>query len=542
MPLAALYTACTLVVTWPLATMPTTAIAADFGDATFIAWVMSWVADHLTAVLQGDAGAWEAMWQAPIFTPEPNTLAYSEHHIGQTLQVLPLYWVANQPLLAFNVIYVLTFALTGTAAHCLARQWSGSHIAGVVAGITCAFNEYRLHFSMSHLHALSIHWWLFGLWGIDRFTATRSRWALAGATASLVLLHLSSNYLMAFCAPFTAAFAVWSLARHGRLRDPWAWLALSTAGLFSVAAVLPLLLRYLAVQQALGFTRDIDEVIGNSTSVAAFRIVMPWLGPLLGMAVLGVLVPSAGPSPVSRKARAGLLGMIVAALVLSMGPVMTLGHLTWPGPYRLLADFVPGFGGLRVPNRFLAIALSLAAVLAGIGTGWLARWRLGFVAVVLLTVLSTRTVLMGFTINRVIPSFTGLAPPPEYLRPAASPPPIYDLARSIPPEAIVAELPFGDTAYEIRYTFFTRAHGRRIVNGYSGLQPRPYLTRLRALANPLADVDAAWAALSPATHVIVHPAAWTDDTGARVRAWLESRGATPIGTRDGAWLYALPVQ
>ena len=47
--------------------------------------------------------------------------------------------------------------------------------------------------------------------------------ALAGATASLIALHLSSNYLMAFCAPFTAIFAVWSLARHGRLADIGRW-------------------------------------------------------------------------------------------------------------------------------------------------------------------------------------------------------------------------------------------------------------------------------------------------------------------------------
>ena len=543
------YVALTVAVTWPLATMPFTSLAADFGDAAFITWVITWVARHLTDLLQGAPGAWTAMWTAPIFAPETDTLTYSEHHIGQTLQVLPLYWIAYQPLLAFNTVYVLTFALTGVAAHRLAHYWSGSHLAGAVAGITCAFNEYRLYWSMSHVHALSIHWWLFALWGIDHFVATSSRWALAGATAALVMLHLSSNYLMAFCAPVTAAFAIWTLARHGRLRDVRAWLGLASAGALSVVVVLPLVLRYLGMRESLGFTRPFDEIVANSMSLAAFRIVAPWFGPLMGLALVGALAPSTTGGHLSRVARLGLLGILAIALVLSMGPVLALGSTTWPGPYRVLLDYVPGFDGLRVPNRFMSVALSLASLLAGLGAMWLARWRLGLIVVTIMTVLATRTLVGSFTINRVIPAGVGmvdppagLGNPPAYLRPAVEPPAIYRLAAQTSPGAVILELPFGDMAYEVLYTFFTLAHGHRIVNGYSGLHPPSYVRRQGVLRWPLRDADRSWAALAPATHVIVHTSAWTDDTGTRVRGWLESRGATVVGNHDGAWLYAMPAR
>jgi hypothetical protein len=103
-------------------------------------------------------------------------------------------------------------------------------------------------------------------------------------------------------------------------------------------------------------------------------------------------------------------------------------------------------------------------------------------------------------------------------------------------------LPFGERGYEIRYTFFTAGHRRRVLNGYSGVLPPSYEARRAVLAAPLGNREAAWAALAPATHVIVHEQAWRDDTGTRVRAWLDGRGARVVASADGAWLYALPTR
>ena len=86
------YTLLSVWITWPLVTRAGTSLAGDFGDPVFVAWVMAWVADHLTAMLGGDLGAWAAMWNAPIFAPETSTLAYSEHFIAQSVQALPVWW------------------------------------------------------------------------------------------------------------------------------------------------------------------------------------------------------------------------------------------------------------------------------------------------------------------------------------------------------------------------------------------------------------------------------------------------------------------
>lgn len=526
-------------ITWPLVTRAGTSIAGDFGDPVFVAWVMAWVSDHLTAMLGGDLGAWAAMWNAPIFAPETSTLAYSEHFIAQSVQALPVWWATHNPLLAYNVLYLVTMTLTGVAAHGLAVRLSGRQLAGVVAGVLCMLNDYRTFWSLSHLHTLSIHWWIFGLWGLDVFIATRSRAALAGATAALIALQLSSNYLMAYCAPFTATFAIWSLARHGRLRDTSAWAGVVGAGLLSVAAVLPVVWRYLATRQALGFERSLEETSANSATFAAYGEAMPWIGPLVLLALAGAVAPAAAAG-LTRRARWALFAFALAAGVLAMGPAIRWDGEVYTGPYLLLRQLVPGFEGLRVPHRFVAIAATLLSVLGGIGAAWLARWRLALIPVGLAVALVTRTGWQPpFPLDGPLTSIT-LAATPAYLRPSAAMPRIYQFVATTPRDAVIAELPFGDLGYEIRYTYFTAAHRRRLLNGYSGVLPPSYEARRAVLAAPLGNPDAAWTALAPATHVLVHDGGWRDDTGTGVRAWLDARGARVVASADGAWLYALP--
>jgi len=537
----AFWTAAAVAATWPLVLDLPERLAGDYGDALFVAWVMGWVGDHLRAALGGDIGAWTAMWQAPIFAPSPDALTFSEHFLAQSVQALPVLQLTGNAVAAYNLVYLATVALTGLATHLLTLRLSGRHLAGVVAGLLGTFSDYRVVWSIVHLHTLSIHWWILALWTLDRFVATSRLLPLAGAWAALVALHLSSNYLLAYSAPFTAAFAVWSMARHGRLRDGRTWAGLAAAGAASVAVVLPIAARYLATREVLQVTRTAQEMAGNSASIGAYRAALPWIGPLLALALLGAAVPTAGAEALSRRARLTLLAFAGAAMALSFGPLVTIGPVTFAGPYALLGAVVPGFSGLRVPHRFVAVATVYLSVLAGFAAVWLARWRLGVAAVAVAVALTTRTAWSRpFPID--VPLITEpLAQPPAYLHPGGPPPPIYRLASTLPASAVLVELPFGTTAYEVRYTWFTRVHGRRVLNGYSGLLPPAYLARQAALATPIRDDAAAWNALAPATHAVVHVAAWRDDTGRRVAAWLESRGARLVGDAgDGARLYELP--
>ena len=139
------------------------------------------------------------------------------------------------------------------------------------------------------------------------------------------------------------------------------------------------------------------------------------------------------------------------------------------------------------------------------------------------------------------PLFDGprLQPPPAYLQPMATPPPIYRAVASLASDAVLVELPFGDATYERRYMFFSTLHGRRLMNGYGDTLPPSYLARVRVLTNPLLDPEQSVRAIGGATHVIVHGRAWSDDTGVRIARWLESIGAHVLPTSGDALLYQI---
>ena len=73
------YTAIAVVMTWPLVTRMGREIASDLGDPVFNCWVMMWTGGQVLAALGGQWNALHLFWHGNIFSPEPLTIAYSEH-------------------------------------------------------------------------------------------------------------------------------------------------------------------------------------------------------------------------------------------------------------------------------------------------------------------------------------------------------------------------------------------------------------------------------------------------------------------------------
>lgn len=94
------FTALAVAATWPLVPNLGRSLPSDLGDPLFVTWVMAWVGRHLTALGRGDVGAFARMWHAPIFAPEPLTLAYSERFTAQALVTPPVGWLGGTPIAA----------------------------------------------------------------------------------------------------------------------------------------------------------------------------------------------------------------------------------------------------------------------------------------------------------------------------------------------------------------------------------------------------------------------------------------------------------
>ena len=68
----------------------------------------------------------------------------------------PLHWLGASPVLVFNLVLLLGFALTAWAGYALAFEWTGDRAAGMLAGSMFAFNTHTL---TRLAHVQGIHAW-----------------------------------------------------------------------------------------------------------------------------------------------------------------------------------------------------------------------------------------------------------------------------------------------------------------------------------------------------------------------------------------------
>ena len=145
----------------------------DLGDSLLNMWILAWGAEHVPRLLTG-AMSWQAFWNANIFHPEPLALTFSEHLFGQTLQILPIYWLTGNVILCYNLLFISTFALSAFGTYLLVRDLTGNRRAAFVAGLVYGFLPYRIA-SVPHVQVMSSQWMPFALYGLNRFVTTADR-------------------------------------------------------------------------------------------------------------------------------------------------------------------------------------------------------------------------------------------------------------------------------------------------------------------------------------------------------------------------------
>lgn len=291
---------------------------------------------------------------------------------------------------------------------------------------------------------------------------------------------------------------------------------------------------------------------GLNVSIAGVRLrVQRGSRPLL--LLVAALAVWAWSSPRVRRFVRGIpgsaIGFYAAALVacfwLSLGPVPTaMGRsLHDPGPYVFFYNYVPGFNGLRVPARFGMLFTLFLAVLAGFGVQALERrLRHGAIVASLLAILFLIEANSAPIIINGTPDSPDVVTPPPYVLAGPDTAPVYRLVNALPSDAVIAEFPFGNWQYELRYMYYSTTHWRRLLNGYSGQFPDSYIEASQILKGmPDARIDDAWPLLTRAgvTHVIVHEAIFLGDKGARTSAWLRTQGAREVATYGSDRIFEL---
>lgn len=238
-----------------------------------------------------------------------------------------------------------------------------------------------------------------------------------------------------------------------------------------------------------------------------------------------------------------LVGWLLATL-LAFGPeIHAHGKVIGPGPYALLAHYLPGIDGMRVPARFFMVATLLLTALGGVGLAALiGRWRrVGYAlaAVAVCGIAFESATVPFFTNRRLWVEHYDLTP--RHLASEATMGAVYERVRDLPDGTVLAEFPYGAGPFEMLSVFYAGLHRKPLLNGFSGFFPKSYLDRMSTLAFDPVDHAAAWKTLidSGATHVVVHEAAYFEGKGARISGWLRELGATELVSHGTDRLFAL---
>jgi hypothetical protein len=266
---ALVYTFIALWATWPLARGLSRDVAWDLGDPVLVIWALAWNCSQLLAILGGDFGRAATYFDANIFAHATHTLAYSEHFIGQSLQILPVYALTGNAVLCYNLLYLSTFVLSGLGGFLFVRELTGSRAAGFTAGLLFAFAPYRFPQS-SHLQVLSSQWMPLALYAFRRYFDSGRRAPLAWGAAALVMQNLSCGYYLLYFSPFAAAYVLAELTARGLWRAGRVWRDLVTAGAAVVALTVPFFLPYLALRRQMASTRTLAEVSRYSADVYSY--------------------------------------------------------------------------------------------------------------------------------------------------------------------------------------------------------------------------------------------------------------------------------
>lgn len=255
-----LFVALTVVMTWPLAVNMTRSVPGDTGDPLLNTWILAWDAHK---ILELD---FRGFFDANIFFPYKNTLAYSEHLMGSAIFALPIIAFFKNPVFAYNVIFLAGILFSAVGMYLLALYLTESRLGAFIAGMVFAFFPWRLGGELGHLQTQTAQWIPLTFLFLHKFLDSGKRTHLLLFTLFFILQFLSNGYYALFLSVFIGIVIAMEASKRGGKDRAF----LANIGVFFVLSaifIIPFFYPYIRVKHEMGFTRSFNEIKSFSADV-----------------------------------------------------------------------------------------------------------------------------------------------------------------------------------------------------------------------------------------------------------------------------------
>jgi hypothetical protein len=463
--------------TWPLAaglgSLGRTGVTNDprfgtNGDGMFCLWNVSWVAH---AVIADPLN----LFDANIFHPHKNSLAYSEANIVAGVIGVPVWWLTKNPYTTLNVVILFAFATAWLCTWLLVYYLTQSVAAATVAGILYAFCPYVFAHT-AHIQLLLTGGIPLSMLMLHRLADRPSVRRGVALGAALLVQALACAYYGIFAGLIVGFAVIFLTISRSLFKSATWWTAVGVAAAVAIAGVAPFFAPYAAIQHDQGFSRTLEESVKFSANVRSYlassayahRPVLNWLvatgrgwNEIMFPGFLGIALAVIGVVTVARPPQRSI-GTRDRETVLLYGSIGVLAFWASFGPpgglYSVLYN-IPMFSFLRAPSRMAIVVVLSLVVIGGLG------------ARRLVAAAGARHAIVGGLLALL--AVADLATPMPWER-ALSLPEGYGVLTRMPPGP-VAEFPFygGREAWHLhtQYMTFSTAHWMPMMNGYSDYTP-----------------------------------------------------------------------
>jgi hypothetical protein len=468
------------------------------------------------------------VWNAPIFYPVKNALAFSEAMFGNLWITLPVQYLTGNSVLAFHSLVFTSFLLGAYFTFLLVRALTGSFPAGLVAGLIFSFNPFRWS-EVMHVQLLPFFWAPLALLFCHRFLETSKTRYFTGNVLALLAQFYASIYLGIILFMTLLVFGAVHVFRERQGMDRWRFvtnrrllLTQITGWSFFFLALLPLAIPYWQTARDWNFVRSESENVSFSCELlsflvpdAAFRTYQGWQqlfqGHVRGSVGLGfvpwtlalmalVLVRRNrhrySEAEIRVQKRFAWTALIVG--LFTLGPYLIwLGSKTnVPLPYLVVYHLIPGAKAMRVPARYVFPLLLCLAVLGGFAAARLVEWwRRRHPTVQGLCALGA---LVLFGIDYAVADQAGVV-----LEMKDRFPPVYEYLAKRGAGGPVLELPVGLYG-QFKQLHYQTAHWRPLLAGESGCYPPAMSVMIDRTLRPPSLEMLRFISLTPVQTVILH--------------------------------------